>query len=67
MVLGAFNGALSSLSADDLGAVAIREALKRADVQADDVSEVILGQVLTAGAIDLSVVKKIHIKKSNLK
>ena len=47
--VGAFNGGLSSLAADALGAVAIAEALNRAGVAAGDVSEVILGQILTAG------------------
>ncbi|MEM1371214.1 MAG: acetyl-CoA C-acetyltransferase [Pseudomonadota bacterium] len=47
--VGAFNGALASASAHDLGAVAITAALERAGVAKDDVSEVILGQVLTAG------------------
>ncbi|XP_070190059.1 acetyl-CoA acetyltransferase, cytosolic-like isoform X2 [Littorina saxatilis] len=44
-----FNGALSSLAAHDLGSIAIQEALKRAGVKGEDVSEVIIGQVLTAG------------------
>jgi acetyl-CoA C-acetyltransferase len=48
--IGAFNGALSSLPAHELGKVAIVEALKRAKVDAKDVSEVILGHVLTAGS-----------------
>jgi acetyl-CoA C-acetyltransferase len=48
--VGAFNGGLSSLSAHTLGEVAITEALKRAQVSADEVSEVVLGQILTAGA-----------------
>ena len=47
--VGAFNGGLSTLPAHDLGKVAIEEALKRAKVDAGDVSEVILGQILTAG------------------
>jgi acetyl-CoA C-acetyltransferase len=47
--VGAFNGALSSLPAHELGKVAISEALKRAGVEGGQVSEVILGQVLTAG------------------
>jgi acetyl-CoA C-acetyltransferase len=46
--VGSFNGSLSTLPASDLGAIAIREVLKRAGVAAGDVSEVILGQVLTA-------------------
>jgi acetyl-CoA C-acetyltransferase len=47
--IGAFNGALSSLSAHSLGEIAIRAALKRANVDAKEVSEVILGQILTSG------------------
>src|SRR5881275_3574482 len=47
--VGAFNGALSSLPAHELGKVAIQEALKRADVEGAQVSEVILGQILSAG------------------
>jgi acetyl-CoA C-acetyltransferase len=42
-------GGLSSLPASELGRVAIVEALKRARVDPNDVSEVIMGQVLTAG------------------
>ena len=48
--VGAFNGDLSTLSAAELGRVAIAEALKRAEVAPTEVSEVILGQILTAGA-----------------
>nr|WP_269467052.1 acetyl-CoA C-acetyltransferase [Granulosicoccus antarcticus] len=48
--IGSFLGTLSSVSAVDLGATAITEALKRSAVDAADVSEVIFGQVLTAGA-----------------
>jgi acetyl-CoA C-acetyltransferase len=47
--VGAFNGALSSLSAHELGKVAITAALQRAGIEAPRVSEVILGQILTAG------------------
>src|SRR5215212_7594521 len=47
--VGAFNGALSTLPAHELGKVAIAEALKRAGVEGSDVSEVIMGQILTAG------------------
>ncbi len=48
--VGAFNGALSSLPAHELGAVAIRAALDRAGVDPADVDEVVMGQVLQAGA-----------------
>jgi acetyl-CoA C-acetyltransferase len=47
--VGSFNGSLSSLPAHKLGEVAIRAALERAGVDANDVDEVIMGQVLTAG------------------
>jgi acetyl-CoA C-acetyltransferase len=47
--VGSFNGALSSMPAHELGEVAIRAALERANVDAADVSEVIMGQILAAG------------------
>jgi acetyl-CoA C-acetyltransferase len=48
--VGSFSGAFSSLSAHALGTVAIKAALERAGVKAEEVDEVILGQILTAGA-----------------
>ncbi len=48
--VGSFNGAFASLSAHALGQVAIEAALSRAGVAAADVDEVILGQILAAGA-----------------
>jgi acetyl-CoA C-acetyltransferase len=48
--VGSFNGAFASLSAHDLGKVAIEAALSRAGVAGSDVDEVILGQILSAGA-----------------
>ena len=47
--VGAFNGAFATLPAHELGKVAVQESLKRAGVEPADVSEVILGQILTAG------------------
>jgi acetyl-CoA C-acetyltransferase len=47
--VGSFNGAFASTPAHELGAAAIKEALARAKVSADEVDEVILGQILTAG------------------
>jgi len=47
--IGAFMGALSSLTAPQLGAVAIREAVNRAGIAPGDVDEVIMGCVLTGG------------------
>ena len=48
--IGAFNGGLSSVPAHYLGEVAIRAALERAGVAPEDVNEVIMGQILQAGA-----------------
>ncbi|MBS0491862.1 MULTISPECIES: acetyl-CoA C-acetyltransferase [unclassified Phenylobacterium] len=48
--VGSFNGALSSLPAHELGKVAITAAVERAGIASGDVGEVIMGQVLQAGA-----------------
>ena len=47
--VGAFNGAFANLPAHELGKVAIKAALERAGVEGAQVSEVIMGQILTAG------------------
>ncbi len=47
--VGAFNGAFANLPAHELGKTAIRAALERAGVEPGRVSEVIMGQILTAG------------------
>lgn len=47
--IGSFNGSLSTVAASELGSIAITAALKRGSVSVDDVDDVILGQVLTAG------------------
>ena len=47
--IGSFQGSLSSLSAVKLGAVAIKETVKRAGINITDVDEVIMGNVLSAG------------------
>jgi acetyl-CoA C-acetyltransferase len=47
--IGSFSGALSSLPAHELGKIAIKSALERARVESAEVSEVIMGQILTAG------------------
>lgn len=46
---GAFNGALSALTAPELGSIAIRQSLKRANVDPKEVDEVLFGNVLGAG------------------
>jgi acetyl-CoA C-acetyltransferase len=48
--VGSFNGAFASLSAHALGTIAIKAAMERAGVKPEEVDEVILGQVLPAGA-----------------
>ncbi|HQP20064.1 MAG TPA: acetyl-CoA C-acetyltransferase [Phenylobacterium sp.] len=48
--VGSFNGALSGVPAHELGKIAIQAAIERAGIAAADVQEVILGQVLQAGA-----------------
>lgn len=48
--VGSFNGALSSVPAHELGAIAIKAALERASLDPADVDEVIFGQILTAGS-----------------
>ncbi|SDS27528.1 acetyl-CoA C-acetyltransferase [Pseudomonas oryzae] len=48
--IGSFQGALSGISAPDLGAAVIRQVLEQSGVQPQDIDEVILGQVLTAGS-----------------
>jgi acetyl-CoA C-acetyltransferase len=46
--VGAFNGALASQTAAQLGTIALKAAIERAKLAPDDIDEVILGQVLTA-------------------
>ncbi|MFO1151468.1 MAG: acetyl-CoA C-acetyltransferase [Alsobacter sp.] len=47
--VGSFSGALSTLAAHELGAIAVKAAIERAGVAPEEVDEVILGQVLAAG------------------
>ena len=48
--IGRFNGVLSGLSGTDLGGLAIKAAIERAGIKAEQVQYVIMGQVLQAGA-----------------
>ncbi len=48
--IGKFGGSLAKVPAPELGAIAIKAALERAKLSGDQVSEVIMGQVLTAGS-----------------
>ena len=47
--IGSFGGSLKDVPAPELGAIAVREALKRANLRADQVDEVLFGCVLTSG------------------
>lgn len=47
--IGKFNGALASVSATQLGVTAVKAAISRARIQPNDVEEVFMGQVISAG------------------
>ena len=47
--VGSFNGSFANIAAHELGAAAIKEALLRAGVDAGEVDEVVMGQILSAG------------------
>ena len=59
--IGSFGGVFKDLSAADLGAVVIREAIKRADIKAAELGDVIMGCVLQAGA-GMNVARQAAIK-----
>lgn len=59
--IGSFNGSFKSLSAVDLGAVAAKEAIKRAGIKPEMIDEVLLGNVLQAG-LGQNVARQIVIK-----
>src|SRR4026208_355291 len=59
--IGAFGGALKDLTAPDLGALVIREAIARAGIKAVDLGDVIMGCVLQAGA-GMNVARQAAIK-----
>src|SRR5512145_984859 len=54
--IGCFQGVFSGLSASDLGAVAVREAVKRAGARPEHVERVIMGNVVSTGAITVNKV-----------
>jgi acetyl-CoA C-acetyltransferase len=59
--IGSFGGSLKDFSAADLGAIVIREAIRRADIKAIDLGDVIMGCVLQAGA-GMNVARQAAIK-----
>ena len=48
--IGIYKGSLKDLKADQLGSIVIKEVLKRSKFNKDEIDEIIMGQVLTAGA-----------------
>ncbi len=48
--VGKFGGSLAKVSATELGAIVIKEVIQRAKLEADQIGEIIMGQVLTAGS-----------------
>ena len=48
--IGKYEGSLKDLKADQLGSIVIKEVLKKSKISKDEIDEVIMGQVLTAGA-----------------
>ena len=47
--VGTFNGALKNMKANQLGSVVIKEAIKKSKLELNEIDEIIMGQVLTAG------------------
>ena len=47
--IGAYQGSLKDMKADQLGSVVIKEVLSRTKIDKDEIDEVVMGQVLTAG------------------
>ena len=48
--IGSFKGSLKNIKADQLGSIVIKELINRANINSENIDELILGQVLTAGA-----------------
>ena len=47
--IGSYNGSLKKIKADQLGSLVIKEVINRANIHKENINEVIMGQVLTAG------------------
>ena len=48
--IGTYRGSLKNIKSDQLGSIVIKEVLKKSKFTAEEIDEVIMGQVLTAGA-----------------
>ena len=47
--IGSYRGSLKDIKADQLGSIVIREVINRSNIDKDEIDEVIMGQILTAG------------------
>ena len=47
--IGSFNGALKDMQAHDLGSIVIKEVIKKSNLKSNDIDDLVMGQVLTAG------------------
>ena len=59
--VGSFGGSLKDVSAADMGAIVVKEALSRAGVKAENVDELMFGCILTAG-LGQNVARQVSIK-----
>lgn len=59
--IGSFGGSLAGIQAADLGAAAAKEAIKRAGIQAEQIDEVVIGNVLCAG-LGQNVARQVAVK-----
>ena len=48
-IIGTFNRSLKNMQAHDLGSIVIKEVIKKSNLKSDDIDDIIIGQVLTAG------------------
>ena len=64
--VGSFNGAFANLPAHELGQIAIKAALERAGIEGKRVSEVIMGQILSAGTLAIAPMGGINLHGSIL-
>ena len=47
--IGTYNGSLKDIRADQLGSIVIKEVINRSNIDKEEIDEVIMGQILTAG------------------
>ena len=47
--IGSFNGSLKNMQAHDLGSMVIKEVIKKSNLKSNDIDDLVMGQVLSAG------------------